>query len=130
MIILVSLEHVALECDTKEHAIQLYERLFECLLLKSFSLPQEFVEQVFFVKKTVEVYVYRSTSGIFEVFITGKRKQNRGCQHVCIGVKNMIDFTDRCEQIGLIPYTKTKGEKEYVFINDMIGNIFEIKPLS
>ncbi len=124
---MVSLEHVALECDTKEHMIQLYEDVFECSLLKRFSLTKEYVEQIFSVKKAVDVYVYQSISGIFEVFIIEKRNRNQGCRHVCIGVKNMIDFTNRCKKIGLIPYTRTKNEKKYVFIQDTVGNIFEIK---
>ncbi len=126
---MVSIEHVALECDTKEHAIMLYERVFDCTLVKNFSLSEEFVEQVFSVHKSVDVLVYRSSSGVFEVFITGVRKQELNCQHICIGVPDMERFVSSCKLVGLEPYTVIKAEKKYTFLRDMVGNVFEIKDM-
>lgn len=123
----VSLEHVALECDTKEHAALLYETLFGCSVLKTFSLPKEFTKQVFSINKAIDVIVYQSTNGIFEVFITENKKQKHDYYHVCIGVKNIDEFTNRCKAIGIVPFIRAKGEKQYVFIQDMVGNLFEIK---
>jgi len=123
------MEHVALECDTLEHAIMLFEKVFDCTLMKSFSLSEDFVEQVFFVRKKVDVYVYKCSSGVFEVFITGVGKHELSCQHICIGVPDMARFVSSCKNIGLEPYTIIRNEKKYTFLRDMVGNVFEIKEM-
>ena len=118
---MVSIEHIALEW--------LYETLFQCSFVKSFSLPSDFAYQVFSVKKEVDAFVYKAESGIFEVFITGETTKRASCQHVCISVKSVEEFLSRCKQVGLEPYTVAKNEKTYVFMRDMVGNLFEIKEL-
>lgn len=124
---MVVYEHIALECDTVEHAKMLYEEVFGCSFVKSFDLAKEFVEQVFSVKKDVKALVYEAETGIFEVFITGKRIIPNSFSHVCISVDDMNKFFLRCETIGLNPYTVQKNKKSYCFVRDMIGNLFEVK---
>ncbi|MFH1013790.1 MAG: hypothetical protein V1769_04705 [Thermoplasmatota archaeon] len=126
---MVSIEHIALECDTLDHAIMLFEKVFDCTLVKSFSLSEDFVEQVFSVHKSVDVHVYRSSFGVFEVFITGVVKHEISCQHICIGIPDMARFVSSCKNVGLEPYTIIRNEKQYTFLRDMVGNVFEIKEM-
>jgi catechol 2,3-dioxygenase-like lactoylglutathione lyase family enzyme len=124
---MVVLEHIALECDTVDHAKMLYEDVFACSFVKSFDLPKDFVEQVFSVNKEIKALVYKAETGIYEVFITGKKSIPNSFSHVCISVDDMKDFSVRCDAIGLKPYTVQKNKKSYWFVRDMIGNLFEVK---
>jgi catechol 2,3-dioxygenase-like lactoylglutathione lyase family enzyme len=124
---MVGIEHVALECDSIEHAQMLYEDVFQCSLERSFELPSEFADQVFSVKKNVKAFVYKADNNIFEVFITNIKDVSNGFSHVCISVNNMTDFFSRCKKNDLNLYTVRKNEKQYVFLRDMIGNLFEVK---
>lgn len=127
---MVVLEHVAIECDTINHAKQLYEDVLGCLLLKSFDLSKEFTEQVFSLKKEVKALVYKAETGIYEVFITGESRKehpSKGFSHICISVDNINEFFVCCEEHGLEPFTVEKNKKAYYFFRDMNGNLFEVK---
>ncbi|MDG6219657.1 MAG: VOC family protein, partial [Candidatus Thermoplasmatota archaeon] len=111
---MVVLEHVAIECDTVDHAKQFYENVLGCSLAKSFDLPIEFTEQVFSLKKEVKALVYKGEIGIFEVFITeesGNKTLVKGFSHVCISVDNIKEFFVHCEENGLRPFTVEKNKK-------------------
>ena len=127
---MVHVEHIALECDSVEHAKMIYEDVFQCSFVRSFDLSEDFSEQVFSIKKAVSAFVYQAKSGIFEVFVTGVTTVTSGFGHVCISVPNMAEFFTQCEKNGLKPYTVNKNEKSYVFVRDMVGNLFEVKSRS
>jgi catechol 2,3-dioxygenase-like lactoylglutathione lyase family enzyme len=124
---MVAIEHVALECDTIDHAKQLYEDLFGCKLVKKFVLSASLSQEVFSINQPIDVVVYSSSSGIFEIFITGKTDELAGFRHVCISVKDIESFLYDCEQLHIETIIVEKNEKRYVFLRDTIGNIFEIK---
>lgn len=124
---MVHLEHIALECDTVQHAKMVYEDVFQCSFLRSFDLSKDFSKEVFSIEKEVTALVYQAESGMFEVFVTGTKKVSGGFGHVCISVPDMNMFLDQCNKSGLNPYTVKKNEKSYVFVRDMVGNLFEVK---
>lgn len=124
---MVHLEHIALECDTIQHAKMVYEDIFQCSFLKSFVLSKDFAKEVFSIKKEVTVLVFQAESGMFEVFVTGNTKVLNRFEHVCISVSDMNVFFNQCHKNGLKPYTVKKNEKSYAFVRDMVGNLFEVK---
>jgi len=124
---MVAIEHVALECDTIDHAKQLYEDLFRCTTVKTFVLSSLLSQQIFSVNNPVEVVVYNSCSGVFEVFITGGKKEPSGFQHVCISVNDIESFLNDCERLHFKTIIVEKNNKRYVFLHDLVGNVFEIK---
>jgi len=124
---MVRINHIALECDTREHAKMVFEDVFQCSLLRSFEVPSEFAEKVFSIKKEVTALVYQAENSVFEIFITGVKIISKDFSHVCIEVSDMDEFFSRCDTIGLKPYIVTKNQKQYVFVRDIVGNLFEVK---
>lgn len=124
---MVDIEHVAIECDSIEHAKMVYENVFQCSLERSFDLGKEFSEKVFSIRSDVKALVYKAENNMFEVFITDRQVVSNGFSHVCISIRDMNDFFNRCKKNDLKPYIVRKNEKEYVFLRDMVGNLFEVK---
>lgn len=124
---MVAIEHIALECNSLDNAKLLYEDLFGCTLVKTFVLSSALSNEVFSINRTVDVVVYKSCSGVFEVFITEREQRISGFQHICISVKDIESFLNDCKRLKFETITIEKNGKRYVFLRDTIGNVFEIK---
>lgn len=126
---MVLLKHVALTMDSKSHAMDFYEKLLDAELVKEFQVSNKLVMQIFGVdvsEDEISVLVFEIENNQFEIFITGEKRINR-FDHVCIAVENLNDFVKQCNELDIIVSLITKGEKELVFIQDFVGNHFEIK---
>lgn len=126
---MVELKHVALTIDSKEHAIQFYEKILQGKRVKEFEISSDLVNQIFSISVSHEiaVMVFEVESAVFEIFIVDDHQVAERFDHVCISVNDMHIFKKQCLQQGLRVSIIPKGEKELVFIQDFVGNLFEIK---
>ncbi|MEM0467290.1 MAG: hypothetical protein QXX20_06835 [Candidatus Thermoplasmatota archaeon] len=82
---------------------------------------------IFGIAKPVEVDVYGNDVLSIEVFFIENQRQPNDFTHVCITVSDRATFIRRCEQHHLTPFTVQKDGKEYLFVRDFSGNLFEVK---
>ena len=121
------LHHVGLHSRTKESADLFFSKILQIPLNRTFEVPDELAENIFGIKKTVQVHVYEHQNTRFEVFISEHHTHQPGYNHVCVDVKSKTEFQKRCIEHGLQPFVVMKGEKELLFVKDFSGNLFEIK---
>lgn len=126
---MVLLSHVALTMDSMSHAVGFYEKLLNARLIKEFQVSNDLVMNIFGIdteESEISVLVFEIENSQFEIFITGEKHVNR-FDHVCIEVENMKSFIKQCTELDVIVSLIPKGEKKLVFIQDFVGNLFEIK---
>lgn len=121
----VSVQHVAVECISQEHADRFFSLVLGLPKVKSSLLSEELTEEIFKIRTEVRFDFYDNGTTRFEVFIT-QQPVTRGFAHVCITVDDKKSFISRCEQQGLTPFFVQKGDKELLFVRDFSGNLFEV----
>lgn len=126
---MVELKHVALTIDSKVHAVEFYEHLLQGKRVKEFEISSDLLKQIFSISAShdLSVMVFEVGSIVFEIFIVDDQQVAERFDHVCISVNDMHIFKKQCLQKGLKVSIIPKGEKELVFIQDFVGNLFEIK---
>jgi len=122
----VSLHHTALQCENKEKAEFFYQRILCLDLVKTFTLSEDLTDEIFDVKRTIEVLVFQNKETCLEVFIMPYNNK-KSCVHIGLLVDDITSFIDVCHSNNITYYSVLKGEKTLWFIKDFSDNIFEIK---
>ena len=122
----VLFHHVAVQCEDKNEVFSFYQDLLGLTLRKSFILSKELSQQIFNVKKEIEVMAFKNASMYLEVFLYSQRNHSK-CNHIGILVDHLPEFIKKCDDLSINWYNVKKGEKILWFIKDHSGNIFEIK---
>ena len=120
------INHVALTYSDKEKADVFFNKILGLKLKKTFTLLPELSYQIFGIKQKVTAFSYENEHTRFEIFINDKESEYT-YEHTCILIDNKNEFIKRCKQHGLNPFVVEKDGKEYLFVRDFNGNLFEIK---
>lgn len=121
-----SMNHVALQFSDKEKADIFFNKILEMPKVKTFTVSEELSENIFGIKKLVEVEVYDNGEARFEVFIRGTSVIH-GYEHTCIETNNKKEFIARCKKYGIKPLIVKKEGKDLLFVRDFSNNLYEIK---
>ena len=121
------LHHVAVQCDTFEHAQSFFTRILNLKKKKSFTLDAEISQQIFSLNNPVTIVVFENDTMQIEVFITKEKTEPIGYGHLCLIVPEKNLFIQICQKEGLQPFKIIKGEKQLLFVHDFAGNLYEIK---
>ncbi len=124
----MKLNHVALVCSSEQRADDFYEGVLELRKMKSFLLSRELARQIFEIEGECQVFVYGNSLFTVEVFLAKPAPgRETSFEHICVEVKNIEKFVNRCEAMQVEVNRVPKGDRLLTFVKDYDGNLFEIK---
>jgi catechol 2,3-dioxygenase-like lactoylglutathione lyase family enzyme len=124
----VKLNHAALVCSSEQRADDFYEGVLGLRKIKSFLLSRELARQIFEIEGECQVLVYGDSLFTVEVFLaTPAPGRETSFEHICVEVKNIEKFVNRCEAMQVEVNRVPKGDRFLTFVKDYDGNLFEIK---
>ena len=122
----ILLKHVALECNNKNNTELFFTKILGLDFKKKIDISESLSEIIFGIKQPVEIFVYENNKLRFEVFIN-KRILKNSYNHVCLEIKDIDEFLNRCMEFKVEIIKTQKNGKNLLFIRDFSGNLFEIK---
>ena len=121
------LKHVALVCSSEENSDKFYADILGLEKVSSKTLPSALAKQIFDVGAEFKMINYVGDGIHFEIFIGKRGPEGKRIAHVCLQVADLEQFLDRCRDGGVKILQVPKGDKTITFIEDLDGNLFEIK---
>lgn len=120
--------HIGLVSSNAERADRFFGELLGLEKTRTSSLPADFSQALFGVEEACDIVYYGSEGLVFEVFLTGwSEPSDRKISHTCVEVDDRTDLLGRCRKMGYGVREARKGDKLVVFIEDLDGNLFEVK---
>ncbi len=122
------LKHVALSCSSEKNSDRLCKHLLGLEKETPKTLDIALAKAIFNVDTDLLMINYRGEKIHFEIFITGQpMKRFDPIGHVCLEVKDLQAFVDKCRHLKMEIIQVPKGNKTLTFIRDDDGHLFEIK---
>ena len=124
----IGLKHIGLVCSSEKKSDKFYQELLGFEKLEPKTAPRELANSIFNVDEELKILNYTNGNVHFEIFIDGRHSyDNTRIEHVCIEVKDLADFLDRCRSLGVEQFQVPRGDRSLTFVRDNDGNLFEIK---
>ena len=120
--------HIALHCPDEKKANIFFGKVLGLREEKQFILSSGFSKQLFGIEKEIRVKLFSNDDVCFEIFIT-KIKPKKTYEHICLAVDDKKDLIFRCKKYRIQTDIKKRDKKEYLFIKDYAGYLYEIKTL-
>jgi len=121
-----SLLHIALQYEDEKTADVFFNIILGMDKVREFTLFEKFSEFIFNIKENVKVVTYTNSQVNFEIFITGI-KPKIGYEHYCLLIEDKDRVKSECRKYGLRVIELSMNNKEYLFIKDFSGYLYEIK---
>jgi len=121
------LKHIALEANDRREADIFFTEILGLKKTNSLTISAGLNKAVFGIEKEMAVENFEREGLRLEVFITGRKKIDLSCDHVCIEVENKEEFIKKCEKHDIKTNIVKKEGKDLLFARDFSGNLFEIK---
>ena len=118
--------HIALSYPDEEKAEIFFGKVLGLKKEKEFTLFADLAEQIFGINRKIEVKVYSNNQVNFEIFITSK-KSKITYDHFCLAISSKKEIISRCKAYGVKIINVKRNEKEFLFIKDFFGYLYEIK---
>jgi len=118
--------HIALSYPDEEKADVFFGKVLGLKKEKEFTLFAGLADQMFGIKQGIKVKIYSNGQVNFEVFITSK-KSKIIYDHICLAISNKKEIISRCKAYGVKIINVKRNEKEFLFIKDFSGYLYEIK---
>jgi len=124
----MKLIHSSAVCRTEENANRFFKDILGLAEIKRQTVSAELTEKLFGAPVACPVILYGAGELAVEVFIT-ESGSGRGhpAHHVAVAVPDREGVMARCEAAGLKVNRATRGDALLVFVEDLDGNLFEIK---
>jgi catechol 2,3-dioxygenase-like lactoylglutathione lyase family enzyme len=122
----IKLAHIALQCTDELRADIFFRDILGLQVYNERIMPADKAEKIFGIKQEVIVKSYSNESTIFEIFITDIIPTVH-YGHVCIFIGDKDSLIKKCIQHGIHINKAHFDEKDYLFIRDFSGNLYEIK---
>jgi hypothetical protein len=124
----MQLKHIAQVSSTEENADRLYQDVFGLKKINEKTIPASLANDIFSVTSELRIVNYANDSLHFEIFISDTHPiKTDAIGHVCLEVKNLEVFLERCRQNEIEVIQVPKGDALITFIKDVDGGLFEIK---
>ncbi len=122
--------HAALTFRTEAAAEAVFGDLFGMSRIKSTDLGAELCDALFGIDRPSTLILYDGGPSSFEVFIDPDAPMpSARFEHVCVAVADMDATLARAVALGLQVRRFVAGpDKTVVFLRDVDGNLYEIKP--
>lgn len=118
--------HIALHSLSEKKAEIFFGKVLNLKQEKEFILSSDLSNLFFNIRKEIKVKVFSDNEITFEIFITDK-KPKPAFEHVCLLVQNIKDLIKRCKRYKIKMLTAKINNKNYLFIRDFSGYLYEIK---
>ena len=118
--------HIALHCANEKETEIFFGKVLNLKQEKEFILSSNLSNLLFNIRKDTKVKVFSANKTIFEIFIT-KIRPKTTFEHLCLLVQNTKDLIKRCKKYGLKILAIKRNNKNYLFIRDFSGYLYEIK---
>jgi hypothetical protein len=121
------LDHAACAYRSKENA---HTVLAVCLgldTLYEFTLDEEPAKQLLGLDQPVEIVVFGSRIRLIEAFIVPEPPTCIRPNHLCLVLPDLQASMERCERYGLDVRKALVVDHDVYFVQDMDGNLFELK---
>ena len=122
----ITLAHVALQSIDEQKADIFFRDILGLKVYKERIMYADRAEKIFGIKQDIKVKSYSNENTVFEIFITNIIPSVQ-YEHVCIFFENKDDLIKKCIHCGIKVNKANFGEKDYLFIRDFSGNLYEIK---
>ena len=124
----MKLHHVAVICSSEENSDHFYGRGLGLEKIKKYTLSSDLAEQIFNTPYECQIIFYANKDLAVEVFIpTTSAEKVPHFVHLCLEIEKREQFIGRCQSLGIAVNRVQKGESFLYFIEDVDGNLFEIK---
>jgi len=123
--------HIALHYLNEKQADIFFGKVLGFKTEKEFIVPADFSKIIFGIKGKIKVKFYSDNTNnkiLFEVFITDI-KPKTVFEHVCLLVNDKKDLIEKCKKYGVKILNTRRNNKEYLFIRDFPGYLYEIKEI-
>ncbi len=118
--------HIAVQSANEKNADIFFQHILGCTVDRQFSLSADMSEKIFNIRKQCFVKTYKFGDMIFEVFITDKVAHVQ-YEHICLCIRNIQKFLGKCRTYDIKLMSLKENGKEYLFIKDFSGYVYEIK---
>ncbi|MBN2127312.1 MAG: hypothetical protein JW703_02870 [Candidatus Diapherotrites archaeon] len=123
---ITNLEHIAIQCSSKEKAKEFFEEVLELKKIDSFKLYADLSKTIFNSGKEIDVEKYGNEKIMIEVFYSEKKCINK-FEHYCFTCSNREKIALKAKEKGFkVKEFETKNKK-WIFLEDFDGNLFELK---
>jgi hypothetical protein len=124
------LDHATCTYRTKNNA---YAALATCMglnALREFTLEEEPARRLLGLDRAVDVMVFGDESRLIEAFIVPEVTPCPGPNHLCLVLADLPSVLRRCEEYGFDVRTARVRDHDVHFVQDIDGNLFELKQAS
>jgi catechol 2,3-dioxygenase-like lactoylglutathione lyase family enzyme len=121
------INHVGLNIKDEEEIIDFYQNILGFHSKYQFDISNELGVTIFGENKEVKVFLIEKEDLLLELFVH-PLNFNRGFSHICIEIKDRENIVSKCENKGYnVIRIKRNNRPDMLFINDELGNVFELK---
>ncbi len=125
----MNLLHIALHCPSEKKADIFFNKILGLKQKKQFKISSSLSKQFFGIEKEGEVKLFSNNNVCFEIFITAI-KPKIAYEHICLMVEDKEKLIAKCKKYGIQTYITKKDKKEFLFVKDYAGYLYEIKETS
>lgn len=122
----ITLIHIALHSPDEEKADIFFRDILGLTVSKERLMFADRGEEIFGIKQDIKIKCYSNEKIVFEIFITNIIP-NIHYEHVCVFVENKDELINKCKKYGIKIIRASSNEKDYLFIRDFSGYLYEIK---
>jgi hypothetical protein len=98
--------------------------------LSEFTLDEEPARRLLGIDRPVEIVVFGTGVRLIEAFIVPERTGCLGPNHLCLVLPDLPSSLERCETYGFDVRKAWVRDHDVYFVQDMDGNLFELKQVS
>lgn len=122
------LHHAAVAARTEKNADIFFQGLLGLSRIKASTLKRELASRIFGIDAECGLLLYGNEDFHIEVIVPDPfPEQKETFSHLCLEVAEREKFIERCRSVGLEIRLVPKGESLLFFIQDLDGNLYEIK---
>lgn len=121
------LDHTVCTYRSKENAHTVLATCLGLDTLSEFTLEEESAKRLLGMDRPVEIVVFGTSVRLIEAFIVPERTTCPSPNHLCLILPGLQSSLERCKKHGLEVRTAWVGDHDVYFVQDMDGNLFELK---
>ena len=124
----MNLLHIALQYPSEEKANIFFSKILGLKQKKQFKIAPNLSKQLFNINKNTQVKLFSNNNICFEIFITETGvKPKKRYDHFCLMIDDKKNLVAKCKKYRIQTYIIRLKEKEFLFLKDDAGYLYEIK---
>ena len=120
------LNHIGISISDPSEINTFYQEILEMKLVKQFAINSDLSKQIFQINKETNVFLMQKDNLILEIFIN-ENLVLKQYNHICVNVYSSSNMIKKAKENNYACTIIPRKNYDLVFIEDKIGNVFEIK---